>query len=272
MTPALQAVVDEMRVIACGWSNGAHRETLLEWATRIERSGGVGASPRIDLRTVNVDMVANALAANMAFTLWENREESSRDYWRKHARAAIEAMSDAAPTQSAQPAQGPTFSLEAPTGQPVHVWTDADREGVRSAMQVIVDREQAQPQGEVVAWLKRNNNGDLISITSEGLQNEPEWIQEIWREAMPLYTRPQVAQGGPITPALQAVVAKAEAAFLRAYVAAGGEARWLHDLPLTAGIQAAIESTRIERSGGVVVDEAMMRVLTAAPSPTKETK
>lgn len=50
---------------------------------------------------VNIDIVANALAESMAFTLWENRNESSRDYWRKHARKAVAAVKDATLARSA---------------------------------------------------------------------------------------------------------------------------------------------------------------------------
>lgn len=44
------------------------------------------------------------------------------------------------------------------------------------------------PGVEPVAWLMHNKYGDEISITESNLRNvQPAWVQELWKDAKPLY-------------------------------------------------------------------------------------
>ena len=173
MTPALQAA--ELReLVKTNNMDGSARRALLAFATRIERSGedyGLrkGANPMTRTEQQQ-EVAAKAEAAFLRAYVAAGGE--ARLLHDLPLTAGIQAA-----IESTQPAQESEIE---------HDFDTAKRGAVI-----------ARPQGEVVAWLKRNNNGDLISITSEGLQNEPAWIQEIWREAMPLYTRPRSPKAAP---------------------------------------------------------------------------
>lgn len=55
-----------------------------------------------------------------------------------------------------------------------------------------------QEQGEPVAWMMHNSSGDEISITESNLRHrQPTFVQELWKNATPLYTTPQ--QPKPLT-------------------------------------------------------------------------